>query len=86
MDGGESGADGRRALRERFRAQRALVGLKQEDVAARAGLTQGYVSRIESGLRPVPASLRGKLAKALRMSRKRLDAMLDSAAETALRA
>jgi Zn-dependent peptidase ImmA (M78 family)/transcriptional regulator with XRE-family HTH domain len=44
---------------------RESQGLTQKDLAAELGITQGEVSKIESGLRPVPSALSAKLAEVL---------------------
>lgn len=50
-------------MKLRLRAARRKLGLTQRDVARRLGVTQAYVSMLEAGKRPVPASLAPKLMK-----------------------
>jgi len=50
------------------RSARNAVGLKQEDLAMKLGVSQGYVSLLERNQRPVPTRLATKLASVLDMS------------------
>lgn len=50
------------------RNARNAVGLKQEDLAAKLGVSQGYVSLLERNQRAVPTHLAAKLASVLEMS------------------
>jgi len=50
------------------RAARERRGWQQEELAHRLGVSQGYVSLLERGRRPVPARLAAKLVSLLSMS------------------
>src|SRR6478735_3837278 len=50
------------------RVARERRGWQQEELAARLGVSQGYVSLLESGRRPVPKRLAGKLVPLLSLS------------------
>jgi transcriptional regulator with XRE-family HTH domain len=50
-------------MKLRLKAARRKLGLAQRDVADRLGVTQAYVSMLETGERHVPASLAPKLMK-----------------------
>jgi len=54
-----------RDLSRLLRAQRALQGVTQAEVAQRAGTTPGYLSHIERGRRRPSQSLLLRLLKAL---------------------
>ena len=56
----------------RLKRARKRKGLTQEELAAKAGLSRGYVSRLEMGLHDPPLSRVRKLAKALRVKVGRL--------------
>jgi transcriptional regulator with XRE-family HTH domain len=56
----------------RLKRLRERQGLTQEELAAKAGLSRGYVSRLEIGRHDPPLSLVRKLAKALRVKVGRL--------------
>src|SRR5262245_62072679 len=47
------------------RGARKAKGLNQQELAARLGVSQGYVSLLESDRRPVPAVLAEKLVRLL---------------------
>ena len=47
---------------------RKALGLKQEDLAAKLGVSQGYVSLLERNQRAVPRHLATKLASVLDMA------------------
>ncbi len=60
-------APGRR-LRTVLKTLREARGIKQEDLAKRAGVTQGYIAQLESGLKTNPSlDLLKRLAKALKV-------------------
>ena len=56
----------------RLKRLRERKGLTQEELAEKAGLSRGYVSRLEIGRHDPPLSLVRKLAKALRVKVGRL--------------
>jgi transcriptional regulator with XRE-family HTH domain len=56
----------------RLKRLRERKGLTQEELAEKAGLSRGYVSRLEIGRHDPPLSLVRKLAKALRVRVARL--------------
>jgi transcriptional regulator with XRE-family HTH domain len=58
-------ADAQKKLGERIRARRLALGLTQEDVAKRAGITAVHVSRIEHGEPDVSLDTMKRLAAAL---------------------
>lgn len=47
---------------------RRREGLSQKDLAERFGVTQGYISHMEKGLRPIPESVRGLMPRRLSFS------------------
>jgi len=59
-------------LGKNLRAARKKLRLSQEEVAARSGLEQGEVSRIERGLRDPQVSTLEKLAAAVEVPPGRL--------------
>jgi transcriptional regulator with XRE-family HTH domain len=59
-------------LGKNLRAARKKLKLSQAEVAARSGIEQGEVSRIERGLRDPQASTIEKLAKAVELPPGRL--------------
>jgi transcriptional regulator with XRE-family HTH domain len=59
-------------LGKNLRAARKKLRLSQEEVAARCGLEQGEVSRIERGLRDPQVSTLEKLAAAVEVAPGRL--------------
>lgn len=52
-------------MRNDIRAARASLGLTQEEVAEKTGISQGAVSRIESGILPVDPRRAPLLSKVL---------------------
>ena len=54
-------------MKQRLKTARRKVGLTQQDVAKRLGVTQAYVSMLEAGERPVSAKLAPKLMKLYRL-------------------
>jgi transcriptional regulator with XRE-family HTH domain len=56
----------------RLKHLRERKGLTQEELAEKAGLSRGYVSRLEIGRHDPPLSLVRRLAKALRVKVGRL--------------
>jgi transcriptional regulator with XRE-family HTH domain len=51
----------------RIKALREKRGLSQEELAGRAGLSRGYLARLETGRHEPTLTTLGKLAKALRV-------------------
>lgn len=49
-----------------FRVRRIALGMSQKELAAKVGTTQSAISAIESGRRPMSASMQEKLRDALR--------------------
>jgi len=66
------------ARRKRLLARRAEISVTQDDVAARGGLTQEYVSKIENGTAHATTyETRARLAKGLRLSMTAVVALLE---------
>ena len=51
----------------RIKALREKRGLSQEELAGRAGISRGYLARLETGRHEPTLTMLGKLAKALRV-------------------
>jgi len=51
----------------RIKALRTKRGWSQEELASRAGITRGYLARVETGRHEPTLTTLGKLAKALRV-------------------
>ncbi|MBY5827760.1 helix-turn-helix domain-containing protein [Rhizobium leguminosarum] len=71
--------DMRRLVGKNFARLRHEKGLTQEDVAARSGFSQQYISGLESGRRNPTIVTLFELAQALNVSH--VDLVLDSAEE-----
>ncbi|WP_427149653.1 helix-turn-helix domain-containing protein [Rhizobium leguminosarum] len=71
--------DMRRLVGKNFARLRHEKGLTQEDVAARSGFSQQYISGLESGRRNPTIVTLFELAQALNVSH--IDLVLDSAEE-----
>ncbi|MGR9221348.1 helix-turn-helix domain-containing protein (plasmid) [Rhizobium leguminosarum] len=71
--------DMRRLVGKNFARLRHEKGLTQEDVAARSGFSQQYISGLESGRRDPTIVTLFELAQALNVSH--IDLVLDSAEE-----
>ena len=56
----------------KIKALRERRGLSQEDLAARAGLSRGYLARLEIGLHDPTLTTLQKLAQALKVKVARL--------------
>ena len=56
----------------RIKALREKRGLSQEELAARAGITRGYLARLETGRHEPTLKMLAKLAKALHVKLSRL--------------
>jgi transcriptional regulator with XRE-family HTH domain len=54
-------------LGERIQALRNQRGLTQEQLADKAGLSRGYIARLETGRHDPAATTLAKIAKALRV-------------------
>ena len=65
---------GRKSLGQLIRAAREALGESQVNVAAAAGISQGYLSQLESDEREPTLSIAARLARALRMSLEELAA------------
>jgi len=55
-------------LGQRIRAAREALGASQVELAAAAGISQGYLSQLETDEREPTLTIAGRLAKALRIS------------------
>ena len=51
----------------RIKSLRAKRGLTQKELAERAGISHGYLARLETGRHEPTLTMLGKLAKALRV-------------------
>ena len=56
-----------RRLAVRLKQNRKARALTQRELAAKVGLSLGYIARLEIGMHDPPLSTLGKLAKALRV-------------------
>ncbi len=59
---------GRQTLGQRIRTAREALGASQVNVAAAAGISQGYLSQLEQDEREPALSIAARLAHALRIS------------------
>jgi transcriptional regulator with XRE-family HTH domain len=51
----------------KIKALRGKRGLSQEKLAAKAGITRGYLARLETGRHEPTLTMLGKIAKALKV-------------------
>jgi len=54
---------------EKIKFLRCRLGLSQQKLANKVGITQQYLSYFENGLIPVPTHLKEKIARALGVTR-----------------
>ena len=73
----EAGRSGVQTLGQRIRAAREALGESQVNVAAAAGISQGYLSQLETDEREPTLSIAASLARALGIS---LDELASGAA------
>jgi len=64
----EAGRSGAQTLGQRIRAAREALGQSQVNLAAAAGISQGYLSQLETDEREPTLSIAANLARALRVS------------------
>lgn len=57
-----------RRLAMKLKQQRKARGLTQGELAAKVGLSLGYIARLEIGMHDPPLSTLAKLAKALKVT------------------
>lgn len=65
-------------LARRIRSARVQRGLKQFELAERAGISQGHLSQIEAGKRPTLATMK-KLRDALQLTDLEFQSWVDAA-------
>ena len=65
---GQASQSGEQTLGQRIRAAREALGESQVQLAAAAGISQGYLSQLETDEREPTLSIAARLARALDMS------------------